>query len=283
MIANDANPVLSGLVCSQAKVCRARLLHRLSPTIALLAGTLLMSGTSAAEDIKARGVNPADNDTRADLILKYNQLRNDAGIFTTTLKFDYRITQEAGLNIEFPVLGHFRQKSPTPGIPGLNDTGVGDLFIRFRYVTGLGVSVLGQSSIGAAIETVLPTASERTLGSGVYQLNGSALMVQAWNASLITAFVAKTTHSIHEFSGRPAIQEHSGRVVQAFILPRGMFMTLDAKYNWETINRRDRWWEGQVEFGMMLDARTAASVGFARKWGDRADRGAVSLAVKRFF
>jgi hypothetical protein len=49
------------------------------------------------------------------------------------------------------------------------------------------------------------------------------------------------------------------------------------------VNRRDVWWEGQAEFGMMLDARTAASVAVSRKWGDRADRGAVALTFKRFF
>lgn len=243
----------------------------------------IATGALAEDEIKARGVNPADNDTRADIILKYNRLANNSGIFTTTLKFDYRLTQEAGFNIEFPVLGHFHSRAPAPGIPGLSDTGVGDVFLRLRYIAGIGTSRFGHSSIGAAVETVLPLASERTLGAGTYQLNASVLAVQAWSPTLITAFVAKTTHSLHERNGRSAIEEHSVRVVQAFVLPRGMFVTLDAKYNWETINRRDVWWEGVVEFGMMLDARTAASVGIGRKWGDRADRGSISAAVKRFF
>lgn len=251
-----------------------------------VASAMLAWATAAAmgsEEIKARGVNPAENDTRADVILKYNWLTRSAGIFTTTLKFDYRLSQDIGLNIEMPVLGYFRQPSPAAGVPGLNDHGIGDVFVRLRYVTSFGASALGQTSIGGAVETVFPTASQRTLGSGTYQLNASALLVQAWNASLITAFVVKTTHSVHELNGRRAVQEQSARVVQAFILPRGMFLTLDAKYNWETINRRDTWLEGQIEFGMMLDARTAASVGFGRKWGDRDDRGSITAAVKRFF
>ena len=244
---------------------------------------LAAAGSMEAEEIKARGVNPAENDTRADVILKYNWLTRSSGIFTTTLKFDYRLSQEAGFNIEMPVLGHFRQSSTAAGVPGLNDTGIGDVFLRLRYIANLGEGPVGQTSIGGAVETVLPTASERTLGSGTYQLNASALLVQAWNASLITAFVVKSAHSVHELNGRRGVQEQSARIVQAFVLPRGMFFTVDAKYNWETINRRDAWVEGQIEFGMMLDARTAASVGYGRKWGDREDRGSMTAAVKRFF
>ncbi|MGL5446870.1 MAG: hypothetical protein ACRDBL_06135, partial [Rhabdaerophilum sp.] len=222
-------------------------------------------------------------DTRADVIFKYNWLTNKSGIFTTTLKFDYRLTQEAGFNIEFPVLGHFHRKSPMPGMAGISDTGVGDVFLRLRYIAGIGSTALGHTSLGGAVEAVLPTASEKTLGSGTYQLNATALAVQAWSPTLITAFIAKSAHSVHEFNNRRAVQEHTVRIVQAFVLPRGMFMTLDGKYNWETINRRDVWWESAIEFGMMLDARTAASIGLGRKWGDRADRGSVTAAVKRFF
>lgn len=252
----------------------------------LLVGAVLATAvcsSTGAEEIKARGVNPADNDTRLDLILKQNWLRGGGGIFTTTLKFDYRISQELGFNIEFPVLGHFRSPSPAPGVRGLNDTGVGDVFTRLRYIVPLGNSSLGATSLGAAAEAVFPTASERTLGTGVYQLNASALVVQAWSPTLITAFVAKAAQSVEERRGVPRMQENTVRIVQAFVLPRGMFAVLDGKYNWETVNRRDVWWEATAELGMMLDQRSSVSVAVARKWGDRADRGTVSVGFKRFF
>jgi hypothetical protein len=249
--------------------------------LGLISGCLF-SGAVIAEEIKARGVNPAENDTRFDLIFKYNRLPNKTGIFTTTAKFDYRISPEVGLNIEMPVLGNFR--SPASGSArAINDTGVGDLFVRLRYIVPLGVSALGATSFGIAAEGVFPTASHKTLGSGTYQLNASALAVQAWSPTLITAFVAKAAQSIDELDGRKTIQENTLRVVQAFVLPRGMFVTLDGKYNWETVNKRDIWWEGAVEVGMMLDARTAASLSVGRKWGDREDRGSVTLGMKRFF
>jgi hypothetical protein len=249
--------------------------------LVLVASALTFCASGAqAEEIRARGVNPAENDTRVDLIMKYNWLANDASIFTTTLKFDYRISSQVGFNIEMPVLGHFRSSLPAPGF---EDTGIGDVFARLRYITPIGVSALGATSIGGAVEGVFPTASKQTLGSGTYQLNVTALLVHAWSPTLITAFVAKAAQSVDEEPGRLRMQENTARIVQAFILPRGMFATLDGKYNWETVNSRDTWWEGQLELGMMLDAKTAASVAFARKWGDREDRGAVSLAVKRFF
>ncbi len=250
---------------------------------ALGASILSLLPAAASEEIKARGVNPAENDTRADVLLKHNWLTNRSSIFTTTWKFDYRVTPEIGFNIEFPVVGHFRSPSPAPGIPGLSDTGVGDVFARVRYIVPIGVGALGATSVGAAVEGVFPTASEKTLGGGTYQVNVTGLVVQAWSPTLITAFVAKATQSVHALDQRRSVQENTLRVVQAIILPRGMFATLDGRYNWETLNQRDRWWETQVEFGMMLDARTAASVSYARKFGDREDRGAVTAAFKRFF
>lgn len=250
-----------------------------------LSGAVLLSlaaaGLARAQDGQtgARGVNPADIDTRFDTILKYNWLKGRGGIFTTTLKFDYKISQEFGFNLETPIFGALHMPA-RPGIAGsaVDDAGIGDVFARLRYV-----KQLGRVSVGGAVETVLPTASEKTLGSGAYQLNLAALAVYAWSPSLITAVVAKSSQSIHEFNARAKVQENSLRALQAFILPQGRFVTFDLKYNWETVNRRDRWWEAQVEAGMMVNAQSSVSIAFSRKFGDRADRGAVAATMKRFF
>lgn len=250
----------------------------------MVACAMAMAATPALaqqpdQEVQARGVNPADNDTRLDVILKYNWLTNKAGLFTTTLKYDQRVTPEIGVNVEMPVLGVFRAPA-LPGLPGsgLNDTGVGDVFTRLRYVHSF-----GQLSLGGAVEAVFPTASERTLGQGAYQFNIAGLAVYAWSPSIITAFVGKAVQSVHEQSGRTDIQENTARVIQAFILPQARFVTLDVKYNWETINRRDVWWETQAEIGQMLDASTSVSVAVSRKFGDRRDLGTLSLTAKRFF
>lgn len=244
---------------------------------------LAMSSPARAEQVAARGVNPAENDTRFDVIFKYNWLNGGSSIFTSTLKFDYRISREFGLNFELPVLGHFRSPAPVPGVPGMEDTGIGDVFARLRYIVPVATTAFGSTSAGGAVEAVFPTATRATLGSGTYQLNATALLVQAWSPTVFTAFVAKSSQSVHALDGRSRVQENAVRVVQAFVLPQGMFVTLDARYNWETINRRDVWYDAAIEFGRMLDAQTAVSVNVGRRWGDRQDRGAVAVTFKRFF
>ncbi|MDP2357310.1 MAG: hypothetical protein Q8M31_14775 [Beijerinckiaceae bacterium] len=236
-------------------------------------GLSIVTPAVGREETQAKGVNPAEIDTRIDLIPKYIWLKGGGGIFTTTLKLDYKISDEFGFNIEAPVIGHARIPAA-----GLTDTGVGDVFARLRYVHSM-----GRLSIGGAIETVLPTASHRTLGSGAFQLNLAGLVVYAWSPTVITAFVGKAVQSVHEQSGRTQVQENTARAIQAFILPHGRFLTFDVRYNWETVNRQDRWWEAQVEAGAMLNAQTALSVSFSRKFGDREDRGAISTTLKRFF
>ena len=248
--------------------------------IAVLAVLLATGGAKAQEsESAARGVNPADIDTRFDTILKYNWLKGGGGIFTTTLKFDYRISSELGFNLETPVFGTIHMPA-RPGIPGsaVDDAGIGDVFARLRYVKSL-----GRLSVGGAVETTLPVASEKTLGSGTYQLNIAVLAVYAWSPAVITAVVGKASQSIYELNGRPRVQENSIRAIQAFVLPQGRFLTFDVKYNWETVNRRDRWWEAQVEAGMMVSAQSSVSLALSRKFGDRPDRGAIAATVKRFF
>lgn len=230
-------------------------------------------------ELKARGVNPADNDTRVDVIQKYNWLEGRAGIFTSTLKYDQRVTPEIGINLELPVLAHFHMPG-VRGVPGssINQTGIGDVYFRVRYIQGF-----GRFSLGGAVETVQPAATHVTLGAGAYQLNATVLAVYAWSPTLISAVVGKAAQSVDQLRGRAPIQENTARVIQAFVFPEGRYLTLDVKYNFETINQRDRWWETVAELGMMLDARTAGSISYGQRFGDRRDRGALSLIFKRFF
>lgn len=232
-----------------------------------------------SQETAVRGVNPADLDNRADLVLRYNWLPAGAGIFTSTLKYDAKLSPVLGLNIEFPVLAAFR--SPVlPGLPGgaIEETGIGDLFLRLRFIERV-----GGFSYGAGIEVVLPTATDRTLGLQAFQVNASLLAVQAWSPYLITAVAAKATQGAVARWDGPDLQENYLRVIQAFVTPTGLYTTLDLRRNWETVNRRDTWWEGAAEVGMMFDSQTAGSVRYIRRWGDREDRGAVEVGIRRFF
>lgn len=261
-------------VCSSGPkmIVRARssCLRRALPAIAILT---LATPTLADDEVKARGVNPADNDTRLDVVIKNNWLRGSAGLFSTTLKYDQRLTPAFGLNIEMPVFGAFN--SP---IAGTDVRGVGDVFARLRYI-----HPIGRLSVGGALEAVFPTATAPALGLQAYQLNVAGLAVYAWSDTVITAVVGKAVQSIGETDRGLRFQENTARLIQAFILPEARFVTFDVKYNWSTMNLREVWWETQVEVGTMLDARTSASIALARRFGDRLDNGALSLTMKRFF
>ncbi|WP_456713433.1 hypothetical protein [Bradyrhizobium sp. USDA 4353] len=251
---------------------------------------------ASADEPKVRGVNPADIDTRVDVIGKYNWLTNGAAVYTTTLKYDYRVSETIGFNVEFPVLNNFRapggaspaiyfpeapDSSPIlarPSAGGVNDWGVGDVFTRIRYIKSF-----GQLSLGGALETVLPAASTATLGAGKVQLSPAALAVYAWSPALISAVVVKSTNSVAGQPNRPNIQLLSLRGIQAFVFPNRMFVTLDVQRYWETINSRDQWWETAVELGYQVNPTFVTSMRFSRKYGDRPDRGAIELAVKKFF
>lgn len=229
------------------------------------------SDTPAQREEEVKGVNPADLDTRFDVIGKYTLLPGGSRLFTTTLKYDYKVNGNIGVNFEMPVLGNFQ------GF-GANQWGNGDLFARARYV-----QQFGRWSLGGAVETVLPVASQSFFGEDRFQLNFGLLAVYTWSPAYITAVAVKAHQSVGGIGGGPAIQYNYFRAIQAFIFPNRTFITLDARYNWETINTQDKWYEASIEYGLMIDPLTSASVQYSRVFGDIWNRGAVQLAVKRFF
>lgn len=229
------------------------------------------SDTPEQREEEVKGVNPADLDTRFDVIGKYAWLPGGARLFSTTLKYDYKVNGNVGVNFEMPVLGNFQGY-------GINQWGNGDLFARARYV-----QQFGRWSLGGAVETVLPVASQSFFGEDRFQLNFGLLAVYTWSPALITAVAAKAHQSVGGFGGGPAIQYNYLRAIQAFVFPNRTFVTLDARYNWETINTQDRWYEASIEYGLMIDPLTSASVQYSRMFGDIWNRGAVQLTVKRFF
>lgn len=239
--------------------------------VTLIVGNVLTGLLSPAQAQQVRGVNPADIDTRFDVIGKYNWLPGDAHVFTTTLKYDYRVNAKVGLNFELPVLGHFSS-------PAINEWSAGDVFARVRYIDRA-----GRWSYGGAIEAVLPTAGEEVLGTGKYQFNPAVLAVYAWSPSLITAGVVKSLNSIGGDDDRADIRVVELRGIQAFMFPNKMFLTLDLKHSIELINAEDRWWDGAGEVGYQFSPTLVASVRASRKWGDREDRGAIEVTVKNFF
>jgi hypothetical protein len=178
-------------------------------TLLLLLSGLCLFSLSHAQQV--RGVNPADIDSRFDVIAKSIQLDGGGTSHSLTFKYDYKLNNYWGLNFELPT--YTRLSSP-----GWSASGNGDLFARARWITP---GAPGWT-YGASAEMVLPTAREDPLGTGRYQLNVAALLVRAVSPRFILAGAVKQTTSVGGDDKRPSFSNTDIRVVPVFILDDGL-------------------------------------------------------------
>lgn len=219
---------------------------------------------------QARGVNPAEIDSRFDLIVKTVNLEATGSVSSATLKYDQKLSDNWGLNFEFPV--HSRLSTA-----GSKTTGHGDLFARARWIMPAGTW-----TYGASVESVLPTANKEALGTGRYQLNVSGLVVKAFSSSFLAAAVLKQTTSLGGERERAKISNTEVRLVPVLILDGGWAVTGELRHTWE--HRSDlNWQRAEIVLNKQFTQHWAGSVGVGRDFGDRKDRGAMSLAAKYFF
>nr|WP_295080444.1 hypothetical protein [uncultured Roseateles sp.] len=225
---------------------------------------------SHAQAQQSRGVNPAEIDSRFDLIAKQVNLEPSGNVRSATLKYDYKLNERWGLNFELPVYTKLSQ-------PGFESRGNGDLFARARWIVPAGAW-----TYGASMETVLPVASKDALGTGRYQLNVGALAVRAFSASFLAAGVLKQITSVGGDGARESMRNTEIRVVPVFILPDGWAVTGELRQTWEHVSDFS-WQRAEATLNKQFDLHWAGSVSLGRDFGDRKDRGALSLAVKYFF
>ncbi|MFZ5787833.1 MAG: hypothetical protein ACOY3Y_15455 [Acidobacteriota bacterium] len=161
--------------------------------VALAAGLAFGPLAHAQE---ARGVNPADNLTKFEVLPKLTVLEDRAGVSSTTvtLKYDRAIKGIFGVNVELPLT---RMEAP-----GTSENGLGDLNVRGR-VQGK----VGRWVFIAGAEAVLPVASDDALGSGKVQLNPTVVGVYAFSGSVFVAGVAKHLFSVAGDSDRADIRQ----------------------------------------------------------------------------
>jgi hypothetical protein len=242
--------------------------HLLPTRIAAFSLMALACGLAQAD--QARGVNPADIDSRVDVIYKRVALDPDGSAQSLTFKFDYKLAPEWGLNVEFPVVSRL-------SLPGLQWTGQGDLFARARWIVPAGAW-----TYGASLETVLPLASQDELGTGRYQLNVAGLVVRAFSPSFIAAGALKQTTGLGGDSARAAFSNTELRLVPVFILPEGWAITGELRQTWE--HRTDfSWQRAELTLNKQFNLNWAGSISASRDFSDRRDGGGASLAVKYFF
>lgn len=245
------------------------------PTINPLARLALLTGSAAMFCVashaqQARGVNPAEIDSRFDVIAKRVGLDPSGSTQSLTLKYDYKLNQAWGLNFELPVYTKLSQ-------PGFQRSGNGDLFARARWIVPAGAW-----TYGASMETVLPVASKDETGTGRYQLNVGALVVRAFSPSFLAAAVIKQTTSVGGDSGRAKFSNTDARVVPVFIMADGWAITGELRQTWEHRSNLS-WQRAEVTLNKQIDQHWAGSLSAGRDFGDREDRGAFSVALKYFF
>lgn len=245
----------------------------------------LLLPNSQAEEIQSKGVNPADIDTRIDIINDNVRLKGGGQTNTTTFKFDKKLSDQSGFNIEIPFLININS-------PNYSTQGNGDLFARYRYM----VPVNGWT-IGGSGELVLPIATEPALGKNKYLVGIGALAVKPWSREFITAFVAKQTQSLGGYNNslNPSANVSSVisdqttytsteiRFMPIFVLKDGWAVVVDGRQYWGQIPRSAQWTFVKVDVNKQFTQHWAGTIGLSKTFDALADRGALSASVKYFF
>jgi hypothetical protein len=242
-----------------------------SPPLFLTGAALWALGALAsAHAQQARGVNPAEIDSRFDLIVKQVRLHPAGSSRSMTLKYDYKLSPQWGLNFEWPVYSRL-------GLPGFSLNGHGDVFARARWIVPAGAWTYGTS-----VETVLPVASKDELGTGRYQLNVGGLVVRAFSPSVLGAAVLRRVTSLGGDSGRDRFSNTEARLVPVFIFSNGWALTGELRQTWEHRSKL-QWQRAELTLNKQFDLNWAGSLSVGRDFGDRRDKGALSVALKYFF
>lgn len=217
---------------------------------AVVVAAVLLAGsgaTSRAQAEEARGVNPADNLSKFELLPRLVVIDDAGGVSTATFtfKYDRAIQGTYGVNVELP-LARFES-------PGAARNGIGDLNVRGRAQVKTGPLVW----IGG-IETVWPVASDDALGAGKIQVNPTAVGVYAFSKSVFAAGIAKQYISVAGDEDRADISQGQYRMLAAYSTPQGAWFLLDPQLWVDYENDRRSEFAIEVESGKMLSGTVGA-------------------------
>ncbi len=188
-----------------------------------------------------KGVNPAENLTKFEVLPKFALVDDalDITVTSVTFKYDRALGGGYGFNVELP-LARFDS-------PGGDDEGIGDLNLRMRkQIAG------GRWTYIAGVEVVLPTASHDTLGAGKYQTNFVGAAVYPLSGETFVAGVAKQYFSVAGKSSRADIVQGQYRVLLAHSIKSGWWFLADPQL-WVDFERDARsQFSLDVEVGKMV-------------------------------
>jgi hypothetical protein len=257
---------------------KEKMMTTASPGVAIAALLIALAGGSAAlaQDAAADagaasgaapGVNPRDNITKTELLFRYDSLDLADHTQSFTFKYDMAFGPRWGGNIEVPMVGF-------EGF-GLSDAGLGDVQARLRYTTQM-----GDLSVIAGGEVVLPTASEDTLGRGKFQINPTLGVVVPVTQTSFVFMGYKHLFSVAGDDDRPDINESQPRLIAGYTDPAGWWTLGDLKYT--------RSWEDdsevldlELEYGRMVARRVGVWARVGTSFFD-SDRDASLLLGVRF-
>ena len=221
----------------------------------ILTVILTASGAFAADSTDAaRGVNPADNLTKIELL---PQLRafGDSSITSLTLKYDHAIKRVFGINAELPLVRYSGR--------GTSDNGIGDLTLRGRAQHTWGRHTL----IGAA-EFLLPTATEDTLGSQQYTFDPILGYVYSFGHNIFGALVAKQFISLHNTDPAisPDINQGQYRMLLGYASNKGWWVLADPQV-WVNFETGRQEFLAELELGTMLNKTTGVWIRAGHRLG----------------
>lgn len=221
----------------------------------ILTVILTASGAFAADSTDAaRGVNPADNLTKIELL---PQLRafGDSSITSLTLKYDHAIKRVFGINAELPLVRYSGR--------GTSDNGIGDLTLRGRAQHTWGRHTL----IGAA-EFLLPTATEDTLGAQQYTFDPILGYVYSFGHNIFGALVAKQFISLHNTDPAISSDINQGqyRMLLGYASNKGWWVLADPQV-WVNFETGRQEFLAELELGTMLNKTTGVWIRAGHRLG----------------
>lgn len=195
-------------------------------TLAAAVVLFLLTGTATAQDptpspepatadTVAKGVNPADNITKVEILPRFQVIDDGVSILSTTIKYDRSLNAKWAMNVEAPIL---RFHSPLG-----SDTGVGDVAVRVKYQT----QAADRITIVAGAEAIIPTATADSLGSGKLQLNPSVAAVYQISPNIFAAGAVKQIFSVAGKSRRPDLIQGQYRLLTGYISKKGWWVLAD--------------------------------------------------------
>jgi hypothetical protein len=198
-------------------------------SILLLAS--LLTGAASAQGY-AKGVNPADNLTRADVALGWAEL-DDESFRALSLGYEHRLGENWGVGAFLSPLAYF------DGDVGTGDFGIGGRFIEAE----------GDWQLGASLAFAGSTGTLSAIGTGRFRVVPAALVVRPWSAEDFTAFEAAWVEWLSQGNDFAVLS-----LAQGHLFPSGWFVVGDVSYRTFT-SQTDGGVRLGLEAGKQLDER----------------------------